>query len=123
MMLPVAVCAPVVNERIVPAAEGYVTSRPMARVIARRVPERAALVLFDEPPPSLRFLVRHNFVRADWYASVLDAPRAADGYVYLAVQPSREAAVRALVDGQSRGRASFDVLGRTPGLVLARVRA
>ena len=123
MLLPVAVCAPVASLRVVPAIEGYVTARPFALAVERAVPTRAALVLFDDPPPSLRFLTRHHFVRADGYPTLLAAPRAADGFVYFAYRPAREVAVRDRMAAESNGRASLEVLARSPGLVLARARA
>jgi hypothetical protein len=120
MVLPVAVCAPVTNAWVVPALEGYITSRPVALAIERQVPPRAALVLFDEPPPSLRFLARRHLVQAAWYASPVAAPRAADGYVYLAFRPAREQQVTSRV---AAGHGRIEVLARTPGLVLARAHS
>ena len=79
--------------------------------------------MFDDPPPSLRFLARHNLVRADWYAQPLLAPRAQDGFVYLAYRPAREQAVSESIARESRGRATLEVLARTAGLVLARTKA
>jgi hypothetical protein len=122
LVLPIAVCSPIMNLRVVTAAEGYVTSRPVALAIARQVPPHAALVLFDDPPPSLRFLARRNLVRAQWYSGTLSAPRAGDGFVYLAYRPAREDSVRAAIARGSRGSAALEVLARTPGLVLARTR-
>jgi 4-amino-4-deoxy-L-arabinose transferase-like glycosyltransferase len=120
MALPIAAGAPITSWRVVPIVEGYLTSRPVALAVEHRVPPRAALVLFDDPPPSLRFLTRHNLVRAEWYDGPLLAPRAADGFVYLAYRPAREESVRASVD---RARGVLEVLARSPGLVLARVKA
>jgi len=122
MLAPVAVGTPVALTRVAPAAEGYLSARPVAAAIARTVPERAPIVLFDDPPPSLRFLVRHDLVQATWYAGPLAAPRASDGCVYLAWRPARDAAVRAAIARDARG-AAVEVLADTPGLVLGRVRA
>lgn len=122
MVLPMAVCTPVTSLRVVPAAEGYVTARAVAVAAEHWVPGWAPLVLFDDPPPSLRFLARRNLVRAEWYASPLLAPRARDGFVYLVYRPTREQAVLATVVRDARDHAPPEVLARTPGLVLARAR-
>ena len=123
MLLPVAVCTPIACFKLVPAAEGYLTARPFAAAIERHVPAAATLALLDEAPASLMFLSRHPNMRAHSLAEAYAAPRAADGYVYLAYRPSHEGELRDTVVAHAPRLGSLEVLARTPGLVLARIKA
>ncbi len=115
--LPVALGAPVMSVRVVPAMESYLSARGVAEAFEAVAPPLAPLVLAEAPPPSLRIYGGHNFVIADTLATTLAEHRAADGMSYLAFRPAREHDV---------ARASgtpLEILLRTPSLVLARVKA
>jgi hypothetical protein len=115
MTLPAAVGAPLVSLRVMPALEGYLTTRAVAETMNRRSPPRAPLVLADEPPPSLRLYAARNLVHGPSLAANLRDFRAADGYAYVAFRPGRERDVAGAAPGP------LEVLARTPSLVLARV--
>ncbi len=123
MLLPVAVCMPIACFKLVPAAEGYLTARPFAVAIERSMPPAATLALFDDAPASLLFLSRHPSVRAHSLEDAYATPRATDGYVYLAYRPSHEAEMRKVVATHEPRLGALEVLARTPGLVLARIKA
>lgn len=115
--LPVALGAPVMSVRVLPAMESYLSARSVAEAFDAVAPPLAPLVLTEAPPPTLRLYGEHNFVIADSLASALAQNRTADGMAYLAFRPAREHDV---------ARASgtpLEILLRTPSLVLARVKA
>jgi hypothetical protein len=114
--LPVALGAPVMSVRVLPAMESYLSTRSVADAFEAAAPPLAPLVLAEAPPPTLRLYGGHNFVIADSLAPALAEQRAADGMAYLAFRPAREHDV---------ARASgtpLEILLRTPSLVLARVK-
>lgn len=114
--LPIAIGTPIANTRLLPAIEDYLNTGSVARAMAAASPPRAALVLLEPAPPSLRLATRRNLVLADSLGTELEAQRAADGLAYVAFRPAREADVMRAV------HAPIEILLRTPTLVLARVR-
>lgn len=116
-LLPVAAGTPLAALRVLPAMEGYLHAHAVARTMNQRSPNFAPLLLVDRPPPSLRLsLVRNLHVTGD-LARALPTARAADGFAYVAFRPLREPDVR------RAARGGFEVLERTPTLVLARIAA
>lgn len=114
--LPVALGAPLVHLRLLPAVEGWLSTRPVAAEANRLVPARAPIGFVEDPPPSFRLYAERNLVRADSAAAVLAAARNADGTAYLAFRPSR-------LPTLTHTGAPLEILARAPSLVLARVSA
>uniref|UniRef100_A0A832I8U5 Glycosyltransferase RgtA/B/C/D-like domain-containing protein n=1 Tax=Eiseniibacteriota bacterium TaxID=2212470 RepID=A0A832I8U5_UNCEI len=113
--LPVAVGAPVVALRLLPAMQETLSAWSVADAMNRASPPLAPLVLVEEPPPSLRLYLERNAVLADDVTAALTGWRAEDGLAYVAFRPLREQRVAAGAPGP------LEILWRTPGLVLARV--
>jgi 4-amino-4-deoxy-L-arabinose transferase-like glycosyltransferase len=117
MALPLTVGMPIVSLRVLPAMEDWLNTRGAVEALEVAAPPRAPLVLVSAPPPSLRFLARHNLVVTPPEPAALREHRAADGMTYLAFPPSREREV-------ARGaQTPLEILARTPTLVVARIRA
>jgi 4-amino-4-deoxy-L-arabinose transferase-like glycosyltransferase len=114
--LPVALGAPVVSLRVLPAIEEYLSTRSVAAALDAAAPPLAPLVLVETPPPTLRLYGDHNLVVPDSLGRSLPELRAADGMAYLAFRPAREREVARAVS------APLEILLRSPSLVLARVR-
>jgi len=121
MVLPVAVGAPVASTRTLPAIQGTLGTHALAVAAEQSMPPWAPLVVFEEPPPSVRFEVRHNIVRAEWLGGDLERVRAEDGRVYVAYRPSLERELPARLGHPAGLPAPLEVLARTPNLVLARI--
>ena len=117
MALPIALGAPVVSLRVLPAMEDTLSARSVAAALDAVAPPLAPLVLPEPPPPTLRLYGDHLLVVADSLAASLPKLRAADGMTYLAFRPSRERDVAHLAG------TPLEILLRTPSLVLARVQA
>jgi 4-amino-4-deoxy-L-arabinose transferase-like glycosyltransferase len=116
MGLPVAVGMPIVSLLVLPAMEDWLNTRTASQALEVAAPPRAQLVVVDEPPPSLRFYVRHDLVVVTPGPDALRDHRATDGMTYLAFAPAREREV-------ARGaQTPLEILARTPTLVVARVR-
>lgn len=115
--LPVALGTPIVNHTLLPALEDALDTRHVAAVMERVSPPAAAVVLVEPPPSSLRLYLWRNLVVADTLAVELPRERAADGATYLMFRAAREPEV-----ARAAG-APLEILLRTPGMVLARVRA
>lgn len=113
--LPVALAAPLVQARVMPELEHWLNAREAAEAMLRVAPPRAAVMLPDAPPPSLRLLLPRNLVVAP-ELDRLESRAARDGRVYLAFRPSRER------DVARRIEAPLEILARTPALVLARAQ-
>jgi 4-amino-4-deoxy-L-arabinose transferase-like glycosyltransferase len=113
--LPIAVCAPIVHLRTLPAAEGWLGTRPAARAANHLVPPGAPIALIEEPPPSFRFYVERRLVTAAAAAAAIDAARGAGGGAFVAYRPGRRSEVAAAAGVEPQD------LARTPTLVLARV--
>ena len=116
LALPVAAGAPVVSLRVLPAMEDWLNARSVAQAMEAVAPPRAPLVLPDAPPASLRYYLRRDLIVASPVPAMLREARAADGLAYLAFRPIREREVAAAQVHP------LEILLRTPGLVLARVR-
>jgi hypothetical protein len=117
MALPVALGAPAMALRVVPAMEGYLNVRDIAESMTAASPPHAPLVLVDPPPPSLRLYTRRNLVDGSSLRPALSRYRATDGLTYVAFRPSREHEVARAAP------APLEILLRTPSMVLARVRS
>lgn len=116
-LVPVAAGTPLAALRVLPAMEGYLHAHAVARAMNQRSPNAAPLLVVDRPPPSLRLSLARNLHATDDLARALPAARAADGFAYVAFRPLREREVRRAAPG------AFEVLERTPTLVLARIAA
>lgn len=138
---PVALAAPIVGLRVLPALEDALGTRTVGEALRAAAPERAPLVLLEPPPSSLRFYAPRQFVvspalapgrgvergagavpsreappaNVDALATALERFRAADSTTYVAFRPWRENAVLHAASG------TIEILARTPALVLARV--
>ncbi|HEY3215005.1 MAG TPA: hypothetical protein VGK93_00795 [Candidatus Eisenbacteria bacterium] len=128
LALPVAVGMPFATLRLAPAIEVYLNARAVAEAMEVTAPERAALVMVDPPPPSLRLYLHRNLVpgeegisrnrtREESLSWTLEQFRAQDGLTYVAFRPRSEAWVRRAAPGK------LEILARTPGLILARASA
>ena len=115
--LPVALGAPAVTLRLLPALEGYLSTRAVAQAAAAQSPTLATLVLVEPPPPTLRLYTPRNLVVADSLPGTLRDFRSEDGRTYLAFRPAREREVRRAAGD------SLEILRRTPAMVLARTPA
>lgn len=113
--LPIAVGAPLTSLFVLPALEGYLTTRTVAAAMNDRSPQDAPLAVFSAPPPSLKFYAHRNVVRTEPDSTALAAWRAEDGFTYAAFAPGLESDVR------RRAGAPLEVLWRTPAWMLARV--
>ena len=120
MVLPVAVGAPVAGLKTLPALRGYLGTHDLGAAANRVMPPNAPLVLFEEPPPSLRLEAHRNLVQADWLDNGVAAARATDGYVYAAFRPPRETEIRTRLARSLGAGVRIEVLVRTPSLILAR---
>ena len=114
--LPVALGAPVVSLRVLPAMEDYLSARSVAAALESVAPPRAPLVLADAPPPTLWLYCGRNLVVVDSLESALPELRAGDGMTYLAFRPARER------DVAHASGTPLEILLRTPSLILARVK-
>ncbi len=114
--LPVAVGAPIMSVRVLPAMESTLSARDVAETFEAVAPPLAPLLLTEAPPPTLRLYGARNLVVTDSLAADLAEHRAADGMTYLAFRPVREHEV-----ARSSGT-PLEILLRTPSLVLARVK-
>ena len=112
---PVALGAPWVGERLLPAMEDYLNARAAAEAMESVAPPRAALIVDGEAPPSLRFYSRRNLVERQPLDRAIQAFRAADGLAYVAFRPSRERQVARAAHGP------IEIVLRSPSLILARV--
>jgi 4-amino-4-deoxy-L-arabinose transferase-like glycosyltransferase len=115
--LPVAIGTPIVSMVLLPALEDALDTRRVAAAMERLSPADAAVVLVEPPPSSLRLDLWRNLVVADTLAAELPRERAADGATYLMFRAARES------DVARAAGAPLEILLRTPGMVLARVRA
>jgi 4-amino-4-deoxy-L-arabinose transferase-like glycosyltransferase len=118
--LPVALGAPLVHTRVLPALEPWLSTRDVADAMIARSPARAPLLLLEPAPPSLRLLLRRNLVVVPGIAAALGATppfAAADGFVYLALPDTRT------LDSLRAVSPSVELLARTPTLTLVRARA
>ncbi|MFI5372395.1 MAG: hypothetical protein ACHQ52_12625, partial [Candidatus Eisenbacteria bacterium] len=115
--LPVTIGTPIVTVVLLPALEDALDTRRVAAAMERLSPVDAAVVLVEPPPSSLRLDLWRNLVVADTLAAELPRERAADGATYLMFRATREPEV-----ARAAG-APLEILLRTPGMVLARVRA
>lgn len=114
--LPVALGAPLVFRRMLPALEDYMTALPVAEAFAATAPAGAPLLVLGPIPPSLRLHAGSHLVEPENLARGLrDLPRAG-GFAYVAFRPAREREV-------ARAAAPFpiEILMRTPAWALARV--
>ncbi|MBI1796192.1 MAG: hypothetical protein HYR74_03980 [Candidatus Eisenbacteria bacterium] len=116
LVMPVAIGVPVVALEMLPAIEDSLNTRSVAEAMTAVAPPRAALVLVEPAPPSLRVYAHRQLVVADALAATLAAHRAADGLAYVAFRPARER------DVARNAGTPLEILTRTPSLVLARVR-
>lgn len=114
--LPVALGAPVVSLRVLPAMEDHLSARNVAEALDTVAPPLAPLVLTEAPPPTLRLYGGNNLVVTDSLAASLRELRAADGMAYLAFRPARER------DVAHAAGTPLEILLRTPSLILARVK-
>jgi hypothetical protein len=114
--LPVALGAPLVGTRVLPAIEPWLNVRDVAEAVEAVAPPRAPLVLLEAPPASLRLLLHRNLVVVT--DPERDFPRlaASDGETYVAVPPGREHELARLASSP------LEILHRSPLLVFARVR-
>jgi 4-amino-4-deoxy-L-arabinose transferase-like glycosyltransferase len=113
--LPVALGAPIVSTRVLPAMEPWLNASQIAEGLQSVAPQRAPLVLLQDAPPSLRLLLPRNFVRAQRLSDPLANYAARDGNVYVAFPPALEhVAART-------SPVPIEILMRTPTLVLARI--
>ncbi len=112
--LPVAVCAPIVNLRLLPGIESYLSTRLVARAMARTAPPLAPLLLVEPAPATLRLYGEYNLVVVPPTAAAFAAGRSTDGHSYLAFRPGRER------DVARAAAMPLEILMRTPSLVLAR---
>lgn len=115
LALPVAIGAPLVGLRLLPALEDYLNSASAAAAFDGIAPPRAPLLLIEPAPPSLRLGLDRNLVVAPALAEALAKFPASDGRTYLAFRPAREREVA------RTARTPLEILLRTPSLVLARV--
>jgi 4-amino-4-deoxy-L-arabinose transferase-like glycosyltransferase len=139
--LPVAVAAPIVSLRVLPELEEYLSVRTVGESLREAAPERAALVLLEPPPSSLRYYAPRNYavvripenaplaVRGSGAIPSRQAPpahdeeltaalerfRASDSTTYVAFRPWREDVI------VHAARGPLEILARTPAMVLARV--
>jgi 4-amino-4-deoxy-L-arabinose transferase-like glycosyltransferase len=113
--LPVALGAPLVCARVLPALEPWLNTREVAEDVLAVAPASAPLVLLEPPPPSLRLLLPRNFVPLRHWPAGLDALAASDGEAYVAFPPAREHEVARTAP------APLEIMARTPTLVLARI--
>jgi hypothetical protein len=116
--LPAALGAPLIHVRVLPALESWLNAHAVADAMQRLSPPRAPLVVFDPPPPSLRWALPRNFVMRSSVTGRDADVIAHDGFVYAAYRPASEARARAAL--APLGAAPV-VLARTPVLVLVRV--
>ena len=116
MALPVALGAPIVSLRLLPAMEEYFNARTVAEAMNQASPPQAPLARLAPDLPSLRLYCRHNVVGVDSLgAREVSDLRAADGMVYLVFQSGNESEI-------ARTAATpIEIMRRTPSLVLARI--
>lgn len=117
--LPLALGAPVLHMQVLPALEPWLNAGAIAETMERVSPPFTPLVVFDEPPPSLRQALPRNFVRRTLVTPGDADVTARDGFVYAAYRPADEQ--DALAAFAPFGVAPA-VLVRTPVMVLVRVR-
>jgi 4-amino-4-deoxy-L-arabinose transferase-like glycosyltransferase len=115
MALPVAIGAPIVQWRVLPAMEEWLNTRAVCDAMSRAAPEFASLVTAEPPRPSLRLYTTHNLVEAGALRETVAEQRARDGLTYLVFRPVRESWVASHAGGV------LEIVLRTPTLVLARV--
>ena len=116
MMLPVALGAPIVTLRLLPAMADYLNAQAVAEAMNGASPPLAPLAQVEPELPSLRLYCRRNLVDVPGVAprDVADL-RAADGMVYVAFAPGRESEMA------RQAGAPLEIMLRTPTLVLARI--
>ncbi len=114
--LPVALGTPIVTLRVLPALEGWLDARTVAVAMNTASPPSAPLLVLEPEPPSLRLFLQRNLVQDASLPRALRAWRAPDGESYVAFRPAREREV------VRTAGAPFEILLRSPTLVLARVR-
>lgn len=118
--LPVALAAPVVTTRVLPAIEPWLSTRSVTAELAARAPADAPLVLAEPAAPTLRLLTDRNLVeRAGVEDALAGAPTfaASDGWTYFGLRGARaRAAFRAAAPGA-------EVVATSPSLLVVRVRA
>ena len=116
MTLPVALGAPIVTLRLLPAMEESLSARLVAEAMNQASPPLAPLAHVAPELPSLRLYCRRNLVGVPGIAGrdVADL-RAADGMLYVAFPPAHES------DIARTAGAPIEIMRRTPSLVLARI--
>jgi len=112
---PVALGAPWVGARLLPAMEDYLNARAAATAMESVAPPLAALIVDGDAPPSLRFYSRRNLVERWPLDRALESFRAADGLAYVVFRPANERRVA------RAARGPLEIVLRSPSLVLARV--
>ena len=113
--LPVALGAPLLYTRALPALEPWLNAHAVADAMQRVSPPRAPLVVFEPPPPSLRATLARNFVSRPGLDAPLADAVARDGEVYVAFRPAHESLAA------RTSPVPLEILLRTPTLVLARI--
>ena len=113
--LPVALGAPWLAVRVLPAMEPWLDARVVAESMLAVSPPDAALVLLEPAPPSLRLELPRNLVTTTDATAAMGAHVDGRGDAYLSFPPGREPeALRA-------APVPLEIVCRTPVLVLARV--
>ena len=117
MAIPVALGAPLVFSRTLPALQDYLDTRPAAEAFHATAPIGTPLLVLGTPPASLRLHVREHLVEPLDLRQALRAQRGRDGYAYVAFPSARESEV-----ARAASPAPIEVLIRAPAMGLARVQ-
>ena len=118
--LPAALGAPVLHTQVLPALEPLLNTRAVAESMERVSPPHTPLIVFEEPPPSLRQGLPRNFILRTQVVPGDEDATGRDGYVYAAYRPANANAALAALAPLG---ATPEVLTRTPVMVLVRARS